>query len=106
MTDREFTELAESLKRIEARFEEFAAKMLAQQEQMLQMLQMLQVLLRQIEEARPVVGQVYHVGERVRTGDVADMVRRNIQRALVRQGSSIDAVGGEACKASTETLRP
>lgn len=100
MTDREFAQLAESIKRMEAKFEEFTTRLLAAQERMIRAIE-------QMEKAQPVVNQVYHVGaDSARTGDVAEMVKRNIQRALVRQGSSIDAVGGAGCKASTERLRP
>lgn len=95
MTDREFAQLAESIKRTEAQFEEFATRLLAAQDRMIRAIE-------QMEEERPVVKQVYHVGERARTGDVADMVRRNIQRALLRT----DAVGVDGCKASVSTRQP
>lgn len=86
MTDREFNELAESLKRMEARFEEFAAKMLEAQEKMIQALQ------------KQVVNSVITVNtERVDAGNIAAQVQRSMQHALLR---NTDAVGIDGCKAT------
>jgi hypothetical protein len=98
MPDREFAELAESIKRMEARFEEFAAKMLAAQKRMIQALEQM------CKDRNVVVHNVsYAEGVRFSAVELSAQANRAVARAMQR---SVDAVGGAGCKAAVETLRP